>query len=104
MKEEVEQDFLETLFDTFGRIICVPQEQFPSLSFKNKAVWSKGSGKCQWFYYMGRLLCKGRRILTRLMDYIKTQMPIFTFIRGWSTVNDQQEEEFVILSQMLTKG
>ena len=37
------------------------------------------------------------------MDYIKTQMPIFTFIRGWSTVNDQ-EGEFVILFQMLTKG
>ena len=38
IKEEVEQDFLEKLFDTFGRLICVPQEQFPSLSFKNKAV------------------------------------------------------------------
>ena len=38
------------------------------------------------------------------MDYIKTQLPIFTFMRGWSTVNDQQEGEFVILCQLLTKG
>ena len=38
VKEVVEQDFLEKPFDTFGRLICVPQEQFPSLSFKNKAV------------------------------------------------------------------
>ena len=38
IKEDVEQDFLEKPFDTFGGLICVPQEQFPSLSFKNKAV------------------------------------------------------------------
>ena len=35
--------------------------------------------------------------------YYNTDANIYV-IWGWSTVNDQQEGEFVILCQMLTKG